>query len=290
MRGHEWSRSNRILAEIRKRIGAAQEEETAGAIRCTIQLMRASTKKNLALESPGEAPASHVVELNAKLIERAREVVAKNGALAKVYERLLKIVAETTLEEARRRYDIGRLVRQVMEDEKKYGKRSVETLATLLRFDKSTLRDYASVAKTWNTNEFNAVLRRKTAAGLGLRFSHLVVLAQVADGRRREALITRTLEESLTVRQLKELVHPSVTGGDGTSEAPPTAAEAISRVAARWEAAADEIGRETRELVRLASSRTPEVLVLVRAAADRQRVLAKKAVACADELDGLAEA
>jgi len=248
--------------------------------------MRAQAKKNAAPHSGIATRGGLLVQLNEKVFERARDIVARNAALGKIYERLLVVVAETALEEAKRRYEIGRMVRPVMEEEKKYGKRSVEALATLLGFDKSTLHDYAKVAKTWEASEFGALLKRKTPAGLGLRFSHFVVIAEVGDDRRRKTLLAQTITQSLTVRHLKELVHPS-----GKPDAAPkqatTPADRIRHVAARWELVVDDIDRETRELVHLVTS-SPEVLGLVQAAAAKQRALANKAVACAVQLEGLA--
>jgi hypothetical protein len=163
----------------------------------------------------------------------------------------------------------------------------------LLRFDKSTLHDYAKVAGTWDPKEFGALLKKKNAVDLPLRFSHLVVLAQVEDGRRRNALITRTLQECLTVRQLEQLVRGgAVADGDAAASEPstPTPVDVIRRVSARWEAAADEIDRDTRELIQLASSqRTPEVLALIQTTAERQRMLAAKATACAEQLAALTQ-
>ncbi len=253
-----------------------------------------AAKKKLVARPRTKAGEGSLVDLNRAAIRRAHKVVERNAALVKIYERLLKVVAETTREEASRRYDIGKLVRQVRDDEEKYGKRSVEALAMLLRFDKSTLHDYANVATTWDDKEFKALLKKKTALGLGLRFSHLVVLAQVDDGRGRNALITRALAQNLTVRQLAEIVRAGAAAdGDAAASEPsaPTPADVIRRVSLRWETAADEIDRDTRELVQLASTqRTPEVLALVQAAADRQRALAVKATACADQLVALANA
>src|ERR1700733_11370886 len=134
-------------------------------------------KKKVAVQPGADTGNGSRVDFSHEVIARARKVVEKNAALAKVYGRLLTLVAETTRNEAHRRYDIGTLVRQVRDDEQKYGKRSVEALAMLLRFDKSTLHDYANVAATWDAADFKALLKRTNRVGLGLRFSHLVVLA-----------------------------------------------------------------------------------------------------------------
>jgi hypothetical protein len=175
----------------------------------------------------------------------------------------------------------------VGDNENKYGKRSVNTLATLLGFDKSTLHDYANVAKTWDANEFKALVKRKNGAGLGLRFSHLIVLARVEDGQQRNALVDQVLEQNLTVRQLEEVVRARTAGGDVTADesSASTPAEVIKRVTADWKAAADKIDRGTRALVQLASrERTPKVLDLIRTTAEKQRALAQRASASADEL------
>ena len=250
-----------------------------------------AAKKKPAAHAHAEAAEGSLVDLHRETIERARKVVEKNTALAKLYELLRKVVGATTLVEAKRRYEIGRLVGQVQDDKEKYGRRSVEALATLLGFDKSTLYTYAEVAKTWDAKEFNGWLKKKSEAGIGLRFSHFVVVAQVADGRRRNALLTRALSENLTVRQL-ELECPSAPASDVVpEEASNRAEDQIRHSASRWEAAADEIYADTRAILRLASttaSRTPEVLRLVKATADKQRALAKKAGECADQLTALA--
>lgn len=252
-----------------------------------------AVKKKLVNQRHRDAGGGSQVDFNEEAIKRARRVVEKNAALSKVYDSLRALVAETTREEASRRYKIGELVRQVRDDEHKYGRRSVEALAMLLRFDKSTLHDYATVAETWSARDFNALLKRRNGLGLGLRFSHLVVLTRVANSRKRDALAARALEQNLTVRQLEQIVRVGgAADGDMATTKPTvkTPADAIRQVAARWEAAVDELERDTRELVQLASSqRSPELLAMVRTAAERQRALAQKAAECADELAALAE-
>jgi hypothetical protein len=252
--------------------------------------MPAAAKKTAA-EPRADAGAAQVIDLNKKTIARVWAIVNKNPALEKIYTRLLEIVSEANLEEADRRYSIGRLVAQVRQETDKYRKGSVEKLATLLGFDTSTLHDYANVADTWqNKTEFNALLRQESERGFGLRFSHLVVLARVADEKHRKKLIALALEMSLTVRQLENYVRTEAASAD--EPAPPALSGAVDRarhVVAFWEGAVDQVDRDTRELERLAAS-SPDVLPYLQKTAEKQRALAETASACAAKLEALAKA
>ena len=250
-----------------------------------------TVQKKLFLVPPANESQAEVVDRDERRTAQAWKALEKNPPLRVIYENLVKQVGEFTHAEAVGRYRIGAKVLLVKNNEARYGSRAVESLAVLLGYEKSTLHDYVNVAETWERADFIALSKRKNEKGLPLRFSHFVVLARVSDGRRRNGFITRALEESLTVRQLEDLVRRELGGDD--AEAPAETADKdeakVQRVVARWEAATDELDRDTRALVQLAEqNRTPEVLRLVTAAADRQRALAAAATACADKLVALA--
>jgi hypothetical protein len=231
-----------------------------------------------------EKEPADVIDLRQKSVERARQRLEKFPELGKVYEKLKKEVAKGVVDSAVRRHRIGLAINEVRSDTEKYGKRSVQILATLLGYEPPTLYAYGAVAATWDEEEFGALLEEKTPLGLSLTFSHLIVLANVSDGRRRRGFMTRAVSEALTVKQLEVLV-----AGQGETEMVTqertTTADILRQKVAHWEAAADEIDRDTRELIALAQKkRTQEVTKLLEEAVERQRALAKKATECAEQI------
>jgi hypothetical protein len=125
---------------------------------------------------------------------------------------------------------------------------------------------------------------------MGLRFSHLVVVATVADAKYRKDLIALALERSFTVKQLENHVRTEAALADGS--APPAPSDTLGRArgfVAHWEAAVDQMNQDTRELEQLAST-NPDVLPLVQKTAEKQRALAETATACAAKLEALVKA
>lgn len=132
--------------------------------------------------------------------------------LREVYEQLRKLEARAKAHDVLVKYRVGQLVREVKENEGKYGAGAVEKLSARLGsgFKKDVLYGAASVARTWGKSEFSELVKKEDDKGRRLSFSHFVALARVALPEKREQLLQRALKECLPVRKLAVLI------GEGT--------------------------------------------------------------------------
>lgn len=117
-------------------------------------------------------------------------------------ECIQQLLASATREDASTRYRVGAHVRDLKEDEAKYGARAVARLAERLGRDEATLYRYALVAERWSVEAFGAYLGRLTPAGEPLSWTHFVELSTVEDAALREELARRAIAEGLSVRAL----------------------------------------------------------------------------------------
>ena len=106
------------------------------------------------------------------------------------------------------RYKAGVIIRKVKESAD-YGENGVKRMEEELGRDQGTLYRYSTVVETWEEPEFKAQIKRTNAKGLPLTWSHYELLATVEDGRRRNGLITRALNECLSVHALRALMGSS---------------------------------------------------------------------------------
>lgn len=129
---------------------------------------------------------------------------AQKVALDAKVEEIKQLLSEDASNELARRHRIGLAVLD-LKDGRTYGDRAVERLAKRIGYDKSTLYEYADVAKTWPSEALEKLCARRTTKGMPITFSHLVELAAVAS-ERRVTLLERVFEKSLSVRALQELI------------------------------------------------------------------------------------
>lgn len=244
---------------------------------------RLSPKSQKPAKRASGAPAT-VTKIADVKQTRARVELMRHPDLKRTYVRLQKLVGDGVRAEGLVRYEIGAEVASALRAPKKYGKRSVETLADLLSFDDSTLRDYARVAKTWSKSEVTATLRKLNSASLPLRFSHLVLLSKLSNVKRRNELFARCLSEALSVRQLQLVLNEG--------DAPP-ALDADEpgvrerRQAVAWfEQEAAQIDRKTDDLIDYAQKNAKAaVYALLDDCVKAERDLAAKAAESAAKLE-----
>ncbi len=127
-------------------------------------------------------------------------------ALRSEYLKLKKMLASSEKQDTQGRYEIGRVVAKVLGAGPRYGSNAVGQLERALGLDENTLRRYGRIASTWTPARFSALLKRTNPYGRPLSWSHLDVLAEVADAKRREVLLDEALREGLSVRQLASRV------------------------------------------------------------------------------------
>ena len=94
------------------------------------------------------------------------------------------------------RYVVGEIVAAVKRAGGS-GAEGVAALAVAAGEDAATLYRFARVAERWSRGRMRELL------AAGLSWSHLVLLASIDDGKKREQWISRTQRGGLTVRQLE---------------------------------------------------------------------------------------
>lgn len=135
-----------------------------------------------------------------------RAVKGMGPELKAKLEVLSRLFTEAAKDDARARYAIGQEIAAVQTDPAKYGKRAVPLLAAALGRKKGSLYSYATVASRWQPGEYRSLLAKKSVFGLGLTFSHLLVLAKLPDA---ETWLERTLAMGWSSRALWTRVRAS---------------------------------------------------------------------------------
>ena len=117
------------------------------------------------------------------------------------YERIRDRMGHGAREDARMRYDVGRIIAEVRRSEGIYGKGAVLLLATALGRDHTTLYRWANVAEAWSPAELEALLAKRDRLGQSLVWSHLVEIAQAPEAT-RDRWIEWVLAEAATAHLL----------------------------------------------------------------------------------------
>ncbi|MCM2333469.1 MAG: hypothetical protein NDI82_05930 [Anaeromyxobacteraceae bacterium] len=138
---------------------------------------------------------------------------AMSRELAKVVAKLKKLKRELELgwkRDVLNTYEFGAVTNKVKSEDARYGKKAVETLAKELKLDKATLYRWAKVATAWTKSDFAKIAgRRSPKSGLPLTWSHLEILSDVENAKRRGKLVEQALAEALTVVDLRSLIKGS---------------------------------------------------------------------------------
>lgn len=122
------------------------------------------------------------------------------------YREIGALLERGTAEDARVRYRVGIIVREIMATPDKYGRRAVHQVASALGRDDGTMYDHARIARTWSPGEFEAILARQSIRALPLSYSHFAVLSTLPSRALRDAWIERSLAEGLGARELRRLL------------------------------------------------------------------------------------
>lgn len=130
----------------------------------------------------------------------------ENPRLRQVYERLAELWEGLHRHDAEQRYRIGFEVAAVVAGPRLYGSGAVRTLARSLGRPQAALYEAARVAKTWPEDEFMRLVGRRTDQGGALSWSHFARVSRVPDAAVRALLIQRSLDESLSVAQIKAVL------------------------------------------------------------------------------------
>lgn len=108
--------------------------------------------------------------------------------------------------DCRTRYLIGAVICAMKSQPERYGPNAVSTVARAIGEDVPSLYRYASVAERWTLGEFEQLLVRRGRDDFALKWSHYVFLATIASAPAREDMTAKTLEQQLSIRELRTLV------------------------------------------------------------------------------------
>lgn len=137
--------------------------------------------------------------------KRALAVGSMNPELRKLFTVLEKEVLQLGNVIVMGRHRIGQRVSAVIGSERTYGEGAVETLAAALNCTPSALYEYRRIAESYTTEEIKRMLALRTAGGNCLSYNHFNLISPT-EGAERKALITRIIEEDLSVDQLALII------------------------------------------------------------------------------------
>ncbi|HEX8435245.1 hypothetical protein [Archangium sp.] len=220
---------------------------------------------------------------DSKVGKKARSAGEMSPELREALEKLRELMTQSDTQDAATQYRIGCVVCDVQDAPGKYGAGSVKRLARELGRNETSLYHRAQVARTWPPDEYNALLARKSSKGLPLSFYHLVLLASVEDRNARERLIEEALKKDVSVNTMRRLVKTQRTPAGGAGDEVPA-----YRVLTNLVSQSERMFRETelveKALTELKGGATPEVMALVKKAAEVQRAVGKACMEIAERL------
>ncbi len=106
--------------------------------------------------------------------------------------------------DVRGRHRIGKHIAGIKDNAQKYGIHAVEKIAKEIGYSDSWLYDCASVAETWTDREIERLLKRMDQKrDQPLSWTHLVLISEIDDKKKRKSWVDDTLQNGWTVRELK---------------------------------------------------------------------------------------
>lgn len=140
--------------------------------------------------------------VSVRTVSAKRALGTMNRELAERCTAIAAMLTEAGANDVSARYKIGQEISRVMADPGTYGTKAVMLLASGLGRKTSSLYGYAGVAKAWSPAELKLLMRRKNHFGVGLTFSHLLVLASARETERAN-WTEKTLSEGWSSRELR---------------------------------------------------------------------------------------
>jgi hypothetical protein len=166
-----------------------------------IKMAGKNTKKPAGQQPKPKASA----EKQAKLLQRLGADARK--AVAWINHWFQKDNVHTLLS----RYRLGQRVKAIHDLEtdqgrERYGKGTITKLANAFAWDRGILYGALALSRAYSEAEIKKLSQRRRADQQCLSFSHVRVLAEVEDKKRRSGLVDKALDECLTVAELAEAV------------------------------------------------------------------------------------
>lgn len=163
-------------------------------------------------------------------------VARMNHALQSEYNTIRALAAQADHQDALARHEIALHCHTVCEGDGQggtYGDRAVVRLSKALGWSKSTVYEYAVVAATWPDKQvFAQFAEQEDRYGKPLSWSHIVLLAAVADTGRRNELVKDAIKHGWNVRDLRKELRGGTPKQKAKGAAPADAESKLPRVLA----------------------------------------------------------
>jgi hypothetical protein len=145
-----------------------------------------------------------------------------NDAMLQESNEIRDQIAEVEGNDVLGRYKIACRIRG-LRDAAKYGSGAIQKFAKFIGWSETTAGDYAALATTWpDAEKFAKLAAKPNKNGIPLSWSHFIELMREENGKRRQSLMTKALNEGWTVAKLAEerKSDPSESSDDDTAKNP----------------------------------------------------------------------
>jgi hypothetical protein len=138
-----------------------------------------------------------------------------DAAFAEECVAIRELMARATRDEVAARHQIGLRLRRLKSLPDKYGEHAVDRVANELGVGTATLYRCATVAGNWTSAELHILMKRTNRAGEPLSWSHLLALTHAHSAQLRQRWAERCLDESWSVRELRQHITGAVAAQPG---------------------------------------------------------------------------
>lgn len=128
----------------------------------------------------------------------------------KLYVQIRDLYRSHCLEEATKRYQIGRLVSKALLDSSKYGEEVMAKISIALGISAQTLYRWSRVTEVFGSQAFADLMNQRTRHGNRLSWTHVELLSHARSFAERKRFLDQVLEEDLSSDELRELINDSL--------------------------------------------------------------------------------
>lgn len=166
-------------------------------------------KKSAKSSKPTATPTSVPAKVMSPRSKEARTAITQmNPELRQVYDKFTVKVSTLNKNEILTRYELGKSIAAVVTDTRKYGENAAKLLSSALSMSESLLYNFRNLYAQWKDNfeDLKALTDMKSASGVPLSYSHMVVINTLSTATERDSMAKRCLRECLSVEDLKAVV------------------------------------------------------------------------------------
>lgn len=128
----------------------------------------------------------------------------------KLYEQIRDLYRSHCLEEATKRYQIGRLVAKCLADQRAYGERVMVKISIALSASTETLYRWSRVTHIITPATFEEIVNSRTRHGNRLSWTHVEILSHARGPTEVRRFLDLVLEEDLSCDELWERIQDSL--------------------------------------------------------------------------------